>query len=238
MADDRLIVALDLHSMEEAKKLVNELGDSVSFYKVGMELFYSVGAPIVIWLKEQGKRVFLDLKLHDIPNTVAEGLCSLMELGADVLDIHTEGGYTMMKTAADKIRMAAADRGIPRPKLIGITILTSINQDDWEGLGNVVNIKGQVVRLAKLAQKAGLDGVVASPQEAELIREACGDDFIIVTPGIRPAGASVDDQSRISTPGAALGSGASHLVVGRPIRSAADPKKAALAIIEEMRDFK
>ncbi len=238
MADHRLIVALDVHTMEDARKLVEKLGDSVSFYKVGMELFYSVGPEIVRWLKGEGKQVFLDLKLHDIPNTVAEGLCSLMGLGADILDIHTSGGYTMMHTAAEKLKQAAEKQGIERPKLIGITVLTSINQDDWKDMGNVVNIKGQVVRLAKLAKKAGLDGVVASPQEAELIREACGEDFLIVTPGIRPAGSSLDDQSRVAAPAAALKSGATHLVVGRPIRAAEDPRKAAEAIEHEMEEAK
>lgn len=238
MSDDRLIVALDVHTMEEAQGLVQELGDSVSFYKVGMELFYSVGPDIVRWLKGEGKQVFLDLKLHDIPNTVAEGLCSLMRLGADILDLHTSGGYTMMQTAAEKLRKTAEEQGIQCPKLIGITVLTSINQDDWKDMGNVVNIKGQVVRLAKLAKKAGLDGVVASPQEAELIREACGENFLIVTPGIRPAGSSMDDQSRVATPQSALKDGASHLVVGRPIRAAEHPREAALAILKEMEAVK
>ena len=234
MPDQRLIVALDVHTMEEAKQLVGELGDSVSFYKVGMELFYSVGPEIVHWLKGEGKQIFLDLKLHDIPNTVAEGLCSLMRLGVDILNLHTSGGYTMMKTASDRLKEVAEKEGIERPKLIGITVLTSINQDDWEDMGNVINIKGQVVRLAKLAKKAGLDGVVASPQEAELIREACGEDFLIVTPGIRPAGSSLDDQSRVATPQTALANGATHLVVGRPIRAAEHPREAALAILKEM----
>lgn len=234
MADNRLIVALDVHTMEDVKSLVQELGDSVSFYKVGMELFYSVGPEVVRWLKAEGKQVFLDLKLHDIPNTVAEGLCSLMGLGADILDVHTSGGYAMMRTASENLKKAADERGIPRPKLIGITVLTSINQDEWKDMGNVVNIKGQVVRLAKLAKKAGLDGVVASPQEAELIREACGADFMVVTPGIRPAGSSLDDQSRVATPEWALRNGATHLVVGRPIRGAAKPREAALAIIKEI----
>ena len=238
MSDDRLIAALDVHTLEDAKHLVRELGDSVSFYKVGMELFYSVGSEIVHWLKGEGKHVFLDLKLHDIPNTVAEGLCSLMGLGADILDVHTSGGYTLMKTAADRLKEAAEKQGIACPKLIGITVLTSIHQDDWKDMGNAVNIKGQVVRLAKLAQKAGLDGVVASPQEAELIREACGENFLIVTPGIRPAGSSVDDQSRVATPESALRNGATHLVIGRPIRAAKSPREAAMAILREMEGVK
>ena len=236
MADDRLIVALDFHKMEEVRELVDRLGDSVSAYKVGMELYYSVGREAVIWLKDEGKKVFLDLKLHDIPNTVASGLCSLMDLGADMLNVHAEGGYTMMKTAAERLHKAAEEANIPCPKLIAVTVLTSISEKEWEDLGFAqdMKIKSIAVRLAKLAQKAGLDGVVASPHEAALIRENCGEDFLIVTPGVRPAGSSVDDQSRIATPAAALRSGATHLVVGRPVRSAEDPVQAAKNIIKEM----
>lgn len=234
MADDRLIVALDYHTMEDAQSLVRALGASVSYYKVGMELYYSVGAEIVRWLKQEGKQVFLDLKLHDIPNTVASGLCSLMNLGADIMNVHASGGYTMMKTAADRLREEAARRGQDCPKLIAVTVLTSINQADWDDLGQTVQIKSAVVRWAKLAQKAGLDGVVASPNEAALIRGACGPDFLIVTPGVRQAGDGADDQSRIATPAQALGEGASHIVVGRPIRQAADPVAAAEAIIKEI----
>ena len=136
MTDERLIVALDFHRFGDVKNLVNALGDSVIFYKVGMELFYSVGTVAVDWLKSQGKKVFLDLKLHDIPNTVAGGLCSLMNLGADILNVHAAGGYTMMKTAADKLRAEAAAAGIVKPKLIALTVLTSINQAEWCGALN------------------------------------------------------------------------------------------------------
>ena len=234
MHDDRLISALDFHTADDAKRLVEQLGDSVNFYKVGMELFYAVGSDIVHWLKAQNKKVFLDLKLHDIPNTVAEGLCSLLELRVDILNLHASGGFSMMKTAAEKLKLRAEQLGIEPPKLIAITVLTSINQTEWSELGMQSTMKDQAVRLARLALKAGLDGVVASPKEAQSIREACGEDFLIVTPGIRPAGASIDDQSRIATPAAALENGANFLVIGRPIRAAKDPKAAALKIIEEM----
>lgn len=237
MADNRLIVALDVHDYNDVKRLVEELGDSVSYYKVGMELFYSVGSSVVDLLKSQNKNIFLDLKLHDIPNTVAAGLCSLMNLGANILNIHAGGGYTMMKTAADRLKAEAERKNIERPKLIAVTILTSINQDDWAGLGCKFAIKDQVVRLAELAKKAGLDGVVASPQEAAAIREACGKDFLIVTPGVRPAGAAINDQSRIATPAQAFKNGASHIVVGRPIIAAENPRKAALSIIEEIKSI-
>lgn len=231
MADDRLIVALDFHTFDDVKNLVNELGDSVNFYKVGMELFYSVGAGVVEWLKSRDKKIFLDLKLHDIPNTVAGGLCSLMGLGANILNVHASGGFTMMKTAADALRDESERRGVERPKLIAVTVLTSINQAEWCG---ALKISEQVVAFAKSAQSAGLDGVVASPQEAKSIREACGENFLIVTPGIRPAGADINDQQRISTPKAALQNGATHLVIGRPIRAAANPKLAAEKILAEI----
>ena len=232
MADERLIVALDFHTFDDVKILVDELGDSVNFYKVGMELFYSVGAGVVEWLKSQDKKIFLDLKLHDIPNTVAGGLCSLMNLGANILNVHASGGFTMMKTAAEALHDESERRGVECPKLIAITILTSISQAEWCG---ALKISEQVVEFAKLAQAAGLDGVVASPQEAKLIREACGEKFLIVTPGIRPAGADINDQQRISTPRAALQNGATHLVIGRPIRAAKNPREAAEKILEEMR---
>ena len=234
MTDGRLIVALDFHSADDAKKLVETLGDNVNFYKVGMELFYAVGPDIVRWLKAQNKNVFLDLKLHDIPNTVAQGLCSLLDLGVDILNVHASGGFTMMKTAADQLKLRAEQLGVPRPKLIAITVLTSINDADWNDLGWQSNMTNQAVRLARLALKAGLDGVVASPKEAQSIRQACGDQFLIITPGIRPAGASIDDQSRIATPSSAIKNGADYLVVGRPIRAANDPKAAAQSILSEI----
>lgn len=234
MIKDKLIAALDFHTKEDALNLVEKLGDNVVFYKVGMELFYSVGTPIIEELKKRNKKIFLDLKLHDIPNTVAQGLCSLLRQGADIMTIHGSGGYTMMKTAVDTVRAEAEKLGVKAPKIIAITVLTSISEDDWAGLGQTAPIKEQVVRLAKLAKEAGLDGVVASPQEAKLIREACGEDFMIVTPGVRPAGSSLDDQSRVATPAKALQDGASHLVIGRPIRAAKDPVLAAKNILEEM----
>jgi len=234
MSDDRLIVALDVHTMDDVQRLVESLGDAVTYYKVGMELFYSVGPDVVRWLKKEGKHVFLDLKLHDIPNTVAGGLASLMTLGADIVNVHASGGYTMMKTAAERLHAAAAEQGIPCPKIIAITVLTSMNEEDWAKLGAAESIADHVTRLAKLTKAAGLDGVVASPREAASIRAACGDNFLIVTPGVRPAGASIDDQSRIATPGEALKNGATHLVVGRPIRAAEHPKEAALSILNEM----
>lgn len=238
MSDNRLIVALDVHTMDDVKKLVETLGDSVSHYKVGMELFYGVGADVVTYLKEQNKEVFLDLKLCDIPNTVAGGLASLMDLGADMMNIHAFGGFSMMKKAADSIREAAKSRNKKPPKLIAVTVLTSVSEEEWREMGHNTSIAEQVIIFAKMAKKAGLDGVVASPKEAAAIRETVGEDFLIVTPGVRPKGTSVDDQSRIATPAGALKNGATHLVVGRPIRAAENPKLAAENIIKEMSEAK
>lgn len=238
MADERLIVALDFARMADAEALVEKLGDAVSFYKVGMELFYGAGTPAVKWLKEKGKRVFLDLKLHDIPNTVASSLCPLMELGADIVNIHAAGGFEMMRRAAEKSREYAASLGISRPKLIAVTVLTSVDETEWKKSGETMSIAEAVLRRALLAKEAGLDGVVSSPKEAAQIKNACGGDFLIVTPGVRPAGAAANDQSRVASPGDALKNGATHIVVGRPIRGAANPRDVALEIIKEMEAVK
>ena len=229
-----VIIACDFASKEETLAFLDRFSGKKPFVKIGMELFYAEGPDIVRQIKQRGHKIFLDLKLHDIPNTVAGGLCSLMCLGASMLNVHAGGGYTMMKTSADRLHEEAARLGFVCPKLIAVTVLTSIGQKDWDGLGQALPISDAVVRYAALAKQAGLDGVVASPQEAALIRKACGPDFLIVTPGVRPAGASTDDQSRIATPAAALRAGASHLVIGRPIRAAVDPGAAADAILKEM----
>ena len=236
MADDRLIAALDVHTRSEAEVLVQRLGESVGYYKVGMELFYALGGDMVLWLKNEGKRVFLDLKLHDIPNTVGNGFCSLLRLRPDILNVHTAGGMRMMKAAAEALHRAAEAQGIPCPKLIGVTVLTSMDAEDWRGLGHTGTIADAVLRRAKLAQEAGLDGVVASPAETAEIRRTCGDDFLIVTPGIRPAGVGNDDQRRVMTPAGAIRAGASQIVVGRAISGATDPRAAAELILKEMEE--
>lgn len=232
--DKRLIVALDVPDMDQVRNLVEKLGDSVSYYKVGMELYYSTGREVIAYLRSLNKDVFLDLKLHDIPNTVAQSLRVLTELGASMLNIHASGGLAMMKAASQAVANKADQLGISRPALIAVTVLTSIDAADWANLRHDMSIKEHVVHLAKLAQSAGIDGVVASPQEAEAIRAACGKKFIIVTPGVRPQGAAINDQSRIATPLEALKKGAHHLVIGRPITAVADPRTAALEIRKEM----
>lgn len=236
MADQRLIVALDVQNEAEAKKLVQDLGDAVNFYKVGMELYYAVGRDIVSWLKQENKHVFVDLKLHDIPNTVAGAVRSLIHLGADFIDVHASGGAEMMKRAAEAAREEAERLHTERPKLLAVTILTSISEAEWNTLDWHVPLEEQALHFAHLAQEAGMDGVIASPMEAQTIREACGKDFLIVTPGVRPAGSAINDQSRITTPAIALESGASYLVIGRPIREAMRPRHAAEKILQEMQE--
>ena len=234
MADDRLIVALDVSTMDAMKEIVTSLGDAVSFYKVGMELFYAEGEQTVRYLQEQNKQVFLDLKLHDIPNTVAHGVSSLTRLGANLITMHGQGGPVMMKAAVKAARETAEQLGVERAKLLAITVLTSFDDEAWTSTGGQLPISDQVIRLAKLAKECGMDGVVCSALEAKMIREACGDDFLIVTPGIRPSFAATDDQKRIATPASALQDGASRLVIGRPITQAENPREAVRLIIEEM----
>ncbi len=236
--DKRLIVALDVHNMEQVKRLVEELGNSVNYYKVGMELFYSVGPEVIHYLRARNKNVFLDLKLHDIPNTVGQSLKVLTKLGVSMINVHASGGLTMMKKAVQAVKEQAKESGQKAPLLIAVTVLTSIHQDEWDRMHCGEDISKQVVDLAKLAQEAGMDGVVASPQEADEIRKACGSDFAIVTPGIRPQDSAVNDQSRIATPAGALKNGAHYLVVGRPITASACAKTAAENIIKEMEAIK
>ena len=234
MADDRLIVALDVSTMDAMKEIVTSLGDAVSFYKVGMELFYAEGEQTVRYLQEQNKQVFLDLKLHDIPNTVAHGVSSLTRLGANLITMHGQGGPVMMKAAVQAARETAEQLGVERTTLLAITVLTSFDDEAWTSTGGQLPISDQVIRLAKLAKECGMDGVVCSALEAKMIREACGDDFLIVTPGSRPSFAATDDQKRIATPASALQDGASRLVIGRPITQAENPREAVRLIIEEM----
>ncbi|MCI7194015.1 orotidine-5'-phosphate decarboxylase [Acidaminococcus fermentans] len=233
-ARDRLICALDFPTFDEAKALVEELGDAVTFYKVGMELFYGAGPDIIRYLKEKDKKVFLDLKLQDIPNTVAHSLAVLTRLGADIMNVHAVGGSKMMAEGMKAVKEAAAELGRPAPKLIAVTVLTSMDEAQWKPLNYARPIGEEVLDLAALTKESGLDGVVASPREAAGIRERCGKDFLIVTPGVRPAWAASNDQSRIATPAAAIGNGSTHLVVGRPITRAENKQEAVRKILEEM----
>ncbi|MBO5588145.1 MAG: orotidine-5'-phosphate decarboxylase [Acidaminococcaceae bacterium] len=234
-SDPRLIAALDFPTVEAAKKAVEEIGDAVAYYKVGMELYYAAGNDMIRFLKEHDKKVFLDLKLQDIPNTVASALKVEARLGVDMINVHAVGGKKMMEAAAKAVKETAEELGVERPKLIAVTILTSMDEEQFADLNYKNTIPEQVVALAKLAKAAGLDGVVASPKEAAAIREACGPDFLIVTPGVRPAGSALDDQSRVTTPAQAFANGSTHIVVGRPIMKAENRKQAAEAIVEEIK---
>ena len=226
-ARDRLIVALDVPQAEPARELVDRLEGHVGMYKIGSQLFTAAGPGFVQEIVGRGEKVFLDLKFHDIPNTVAGAVSSASRLGVSLVDVHGLGGRAMLEAAVGALPAM-------KTRLLAITILTSHDEDSLDQVGVNGGVTDSVERLALLARDAGLDGVVASPHEVELIRAACGPDFLIVTPGIRPAGAAAGDQVRAATPARALSAGADYLVVGRPITSAEDPTTAADAIVREM----
>lgn len=232
---ERLIVALDVASMGEGLTLAEKLAGSVGYFKVGMELYYSTGPAIVEELQRRGGKIFLDLKLHDIPNTVGKAAAVIARLGVAMFNVHAAGGREMMRAALEMSREAAAKTGVTPPRVIAVTVLTSINQQVLaEEVGIDRTVEEQVVRWALLAKEAGLDGVVASPLEVAAIRRECGPDFLIVTPGVRPTWAAAGDQKRFTTPAEALRAGASCLVIGRPITAAPDPAAAAEKILAEM----
>lgn len=236
--DSRLIVALDVNTLQEVQQITAELGNLVHCYKVGMQLYYSQGNAVLAYLQEQNKAIFLDLKLHDIPNTVAKSAVALARLGVTLLTVHALGGSVMLKTVCSSAREEAARLGIVPPKILAVTILTSMDQNQLNQIGCPSAVDQEVLQLASLAQASGVDGVVASPQEARQIRQQCGCDFLIVTPGIRPSGAALNDQSRVANPAQALAAGATHLVIGRPIIAAQDRRLAAQQIWDEMRKVK
>jgi orotidine-5'-phosphate decarboxylase len=245
---DRLIVALDFPSTESAKELVDQLQGLCRWYKVGMELYYSAGNAVVEHLRERGYDVFLDLKLHDIPNTVAGAVKTVARAGASLLTVHAAGGEAMLRAAA------AAATGPDAPRLLAVTVLTSMDAAQLSAVGVSDSPSAQVLRLAKLARTAGIDGLVCSAEEVAAVRAAMGPESsgsgplgassrsaaslstgpLLVVPGIRPAGSAAGDQMRVATPAEAIARGASMLVVGRPITGADDPAKAAAAILKEM----
>ncbi|OGX43416.1 MAG: orotidine 5'-phosphate decarboxylase [Omnitrophica WOR_2 bacterium RIFCSPLOWO2_12_FULL_51_24] len=228
-ANGKLIVALDMKTLDEAKEAVKKLSPVVKVFKVGIGLFTLYGLDAVKLVHDGGAKVFLDLKFHDIPNTVAHAVRSAAKLGVFMVNIHTLGGSEMMMRAAEAVR--ESDN---KPKLLGVTVITSMDQSSIGEVGIDKKIEDEVVSLARLGKDSGLDGVVASPNEVSLIRKNLGKDFMIVTPGIRPAGAKRDDQKRIMTPADAIRSGADYIVVGRPIIETKDPLEAARKIIKEM----
>jgi len=225
---EKLIVALDVPTFEEAKGLVGSLGEAVELYKVGSQLFTACGPKIIEYLAGQQKKIFLDLKYHDIPNTVAHAVSAAVGLkGVFMCTLHTVGGEEMLKMAVAAAAKQAQNIGVKAPLLVGITVLTSEEKRD--------NIHNLVMEKARLAQASGLDGVVASSQEAAMLRREFGKDFVIVTPGIRPAGADAADQKRVTTPLDAVLNGSNFLVVGRPIVQAVDPVAVARHILEEIK---
>jgi orotidine-5'-phosphate decarboxylase len=221
---DRLIVALDLSSVEAAEAMIGRLGDAVTFYKIGYQLAYAGGLPLVQKLAGSGKKVFLDLKMHDIGNTVARGVESVAKLGATFLTVHA---YPQTMKAAVEARGANL-------KILAVTVLTSYDDGDLHAAGYRLNVSDLVEARAQQAQVLGVDGIVCSPEEAAHLHKIVGHQMHLVTPGIRPAGAATGDQKRIMTPGRAIAAGADYLVVGRPILEAADPRAAAEAIHAEI----
>ena len=228
-----IIVPLDVSTLAEAERLAARLAGAVAAVKIGKQLFTAEGPAAVRAMHAAGFRVFLDLKYHDIPNTVAGAVESAVALGVWMLNVHASGGAAMLRAAASALAGAPPGR---RPLLLGVTVLTSLGDPDiQEAWGTTRTVPEQVAHLAAAARTAGLDGVVASPQEIGLIRRSCGADFLVVTPGVRPAAAARDDQRRVMTPGEAIRAGADYLVIGRPITAAPDPAEAAARIAEECR---
>jgi orotidine-5'-phosphate decarboxylase len=228
-ARERLIVALDVSSAAAAQKIVAAVGESAFLYKVGKQLFTAEGPAVVRDLVASGRRVFLDLKFHDIPNTVAAAIAEAAKLQVSMLTVHASGGSRMLQAATQ-----AAAASPAKPLVLGVTVLTSFREGDVEEVGFSGRVVDNVLRLAILARSSGCGGIVTSAKEAAEVRRELGGGFAIVTPGVRPAGSDAGDQARVVTPAEAIAAGATHIVVGRPITAAADPAAAARAIVEEM----
>jgi orotidine-5'-phosphate decarboxylase len=226
---DRLIVALDVSSAAAARKIVAGVGESVSTFKVGMQLYTAEGPSLVRELVGAGRQVFLDLKYHDIPNTVASAVKEAIELGVSMLTVHASGGDSMLRAAT-----AVSHQFKPSLLVLAVSVLTSFDEDDLAGIGIGVPVREQVLRLSKMALQAGCGGVVASAQEAPILREKLGAEFALVTPGVRPPGTAHYDQARVVTPAQAIAAGASYIVVGRPITGAENPSQVASEILVEL----
>jgi orotidine-5'-phosphate decarboxylase len=229
----KIIFAMDVKEFSDVQWWAEQLSGHVGMFKVGKQLYTACGPASVRMIQKCGGEVFLDLKYHDIPNTVAMAALEAANLGVQLCDLHAMGGLEMMNTTMETLDKNFSGCN-PRPRVLAITVLTSSNEETLRGIGINIPVPEMVVKLAKLAQQAGVDGVVASPQEVELIREACGRDFLVVTPGVRPSFAATDDQKRIMTPADAIKAGADYLVIGRPIAKAQYPVQAAQAIVDEI----
>jgi orotidine-5'-phosphate decarboxylase len=235
-ANNKLIVALDVETEGRARELFSALREVAGAFKIGSQLFTAAGPELVRWMTEGGARVFLDLKFHDIPNTVASAGVEAARLGVFMFNVHASGGSEMMRRTADAVKEAAEREGLAKPVVIGVTVLTSSDSATLAEAGIKAEPEAQVTRLARLAESAGLDGVVASPLEIAAVRAAVErQEFLIVAPGVRPSGSSRDDHRRVLTPAEAVRAGADYLVVGRAILNAPDPVQAAISISEEMK---
>lgn len=234
-ARERIIIALDVETVHEARELVAQLEDHVGAFKIGMQLFTAGGGELVREISSAGHRVFLDLKYHDIPNTVAKAAVEAARLGVWMFNVHALGGSEMMSRTADELAGFCSREGIAKPLLIAVTVLTSSDGSTLAEIGIDGGVEAEVLRLAKLAAGSGLDGIVASAREARMVRSESGSgDLLIVTPGVRPLFATNDDQKRVMTPAAAIEAGADHLVIGRAVTAAADPVDAMTRILEEI----
>jgi orotidine-5'-phosphate decarboxylase len=231
---ERLIVALDVNDLGEVRSWVRRLAPEIGMFKVGKQLFTHAGPQAVRLVHELGGEVFLDLKFHDIPNTVAKAAVEATRLGVRMFNVHASGSLDMMRTTVKEVRRVCLQEKRRKPIMLAVTVLTSLNQDDLKRVGVDGKMTDQVVRLALLTQEAGMDGVVASPHEVADIRSACGPRFVIVTPGIRPRESGKDDQQRVMTPQDAVQVGVDYIVVGRPILEAKDPVAVARSIVSEM----
>jgi len=233
-AKERIIFALDVEHFREAQRWVNLLKDHVGLFKVGKQLFTHAGPKVIDMIRQKGQKVFLDLKFHDIPNTVSKAGEEATKHQVTMFNLHALGGFEMMKKTVEASRAVAKNLAIPKPIILAVTLLTSMDEGTLKEVGLKGPILGAVGRLALLAKEAGVDGVVASPQEIGIIREKCGKDFLIVTPGIRAPGDKKDDQKRTLSPKEAITAGADYLVIGRPIREAPDPIEVVQRIIEDI----
>ena len=231
---ERLILALDVDDLERVKALVSLLDSKVGMFKVGKQLFTHAGPQAVKLIQGMGGEVFLDLKFHDIPNTVAKAAIEATRLGVKMFNVHASGSLEMMRLTVREVSRVCRQEGLRRPIMLAVTVLTSLNKSDLQRVGVDGEVADQVIRLALLTRQAGMDGVVASPQEVAPIRAACGRRFIIVSPGVRPQRAKRNDQRRVMTPEETIRAGADYIVVGRPIMEAKDPMRAAQEIITEM----